>query len=121
VVCNSACNFDPPYGAEILRLATIAAEEAGLGVAALVHDAMMIEAPVERIDADTAVLREIMRRAARTVIGIDIRVDYETVRYPDRYMDMSERDDSANPRRKTMWRQIMDLLAEVEQSSEAAA
>ena len=57
------------------------------------HDAVLIEAPIERIEADVALMREIMRRASRIVLNADadgtheLRTDYEIIRYPDRYSD----------------------------------
>ena len=55
-------------GAEMLRIACIWATRHGLGLRAPVHDALLIEAPLERIDADVALLKEIMRRASRVVL-----------------------------------------------------
>jgi DNA polymerase family A len=80
-------------GADILRIACILAARHGIKVVAPVHDAVLIEAPIERIEADVALMREIMRRASRIVLNKDangtheLRTDYTIVRYPDRYRD----------------------------------
>jgi hypothetical protein len=74
-------------GAEMMHIVAIAAMEAGIQTCAPVHDAFLIEAPIDRIDADVAKMREIMTKAGRVVTGIDVRVDIKIVRYPDRYMD----------------------------------
>jgi DNA polymerase-1 len=90
-------------GAEMLRLACCYATEAGLAVVAPVHDAIAIEAPAERIDADVLRLRECMERASREVLGgFTIVADCEkVVRYPDRYADR---------RGDVMWATVTELL-----------
>jgi DNA polymerase I len=97
-------------GADILRVACIWATRHGLELCGPVHDAIVIEAPVERIDADVALLQEIMRRASRAVLAppggaafIELRTDAKIVRYPDRYTD---------PRGDDIWRRVLKLLAE---------
>ena len=52
-------------GADILRIACILAVRHGIKLLAPVHDAILIEAPVDRIEADVALMKEIMRRAPR--------------------------------------------------------
>ena len=80
-------------GADILRIACILAARHGIKLVAPVHDAVLIEAPIERIEADVALMREIMRRASRIVLNADadgtheLRTDYKIIRYPDRYTD----------------------------------
>jgi DNA polymerase family A len=97
-------------GADILRVACIWATRHGLELCGPVHDAIVIEAPVERIDADVALLQEIMRRASRAVLAppggaafIELRTDAKIVRYPDRYTD---------PRGDDIWRRVLELLAD---------
>ena len=51
-------------GAEMMRLAAIAATEAGIEVRAPVHDAFLIAAPLHRLDADICAMRDIMRGRA---------------------------------------------------------
>ena len=80
-------------GADILRIACILATRHGIRLLAPVHDAVLIEAPIERIEADVALMQEIMRRASRIVLNADasgtheLRTDAKIVRYPDRYSD----------------------------------
>jgi hypothetical protein len=89
-------------GAEMMRIAAIAATEAGIQVCCPVHDAFLISAPADRIDNDVAVMRAIMSRAGRAVTGgLDVRTDVKIVRWPDRYMDK---------RGEGMWGRIMGLL-----------
>jgi DNA polymerase I len=89
-------------GAEMLRIAAIAATEAGIQVCAPVHDAFLIAAPLERLEADVAAMRDMMKKAGRAVTGsLDIRTDAEIVRWPGRYSD---------ERGKAMWEKVMSLL-----------
>ena len=75
-------------GAEMLRLACCLASERGLKVCAPVHDAILIEAPVERIDHDVARLQACMREASRLVlVGFELESDAMIVRSPERYQD----------------------------------
>jgi hypothetical protein len=96
-------------GAEMMRLAAIAAAEAGLEVGCPVHDGFILCAPVERIEADVAAMREIMRQAGLAITRIlDLRVDAKIVRYPDRYSD---------PRGLDMWQRVMALRAELDRNA----
>jgi DNA polymerase-1 len=52
-------------GSEMLRLACCLVTERGVEVTALVHDALMIHAPMERLAADIAIAREAMIEASR--------------------------------------------------------
>jgi len=89
-------------GAEMLRLACSMAHEAGLAICAPVHDAVLLEAPLETLERDVARLREIMTEAGRIVLdSFPVRTDAEIVRYPDRYMDKRGED---------MWRLVIGLL-----------
>src|SRR5262249_50772095 len=102
-------------GAEILRIACIMAHRHGIQLCAPVHDAVLIEAPLERIEADVALMREIMRRASRIVLNAkpagpyELRTDATIVRYPDRYSDK---------RGEQIWQQMVQLLVEHEQPQE---
>jgi len=85
-----------------MRIAAIGATEAGIEVCAPVHDAFLIAAPLERLDADVEQMRSIMSAAGRVVTGgLDIRTDAKVVRWPDRYMD---------ERGKEMWGRVMAAL-----------
>jgi DNA polymerase-1 len=106
-------------GADILRIACIMATRHGVGLLASVHDAALIEAPIERIEADVALMREIMRRASRAVLNAaaagphELRTDVNIVRHPDRYSD---------PRGVEVWEKVLGLLAALkDQQKEKAA
>jgi DNA polymerase I-like protein with 3'-5' exonuclease and polymerase domains len=94
-------------GADILRIACILANRRGIRLLAPVHDAVLIEAPIDRIEADVALTREIMRRASRIVLNADadgiheLRTDYTIIRYPDSYSDK---------RGAKIWAEVLALL-----------
>jgi hypothetical protein len=89
-------------GAEMLRLACCLATERGIAVCAPVHDALLIEGPVDLIEDLVAETQRIMREASTIVLGgFALRTDAKLVRWPDRYMD---------DRGRTMWDRIMRLL-----------
>ena len=94
-------------GAEMLRLACCLATEDGLAICCPIHDALLLEAPLDRLDDDVARLRKHMAEASKVVLdGFEIRTDVEIVRWPDRYSD---------ERGITMWEKVMMLLDKVEQ------
>jgi hypothetical protein len=89
-------------GAEMLRLACSFATERGVEVCAPVHDAVLICAPLDRLEADIAVMRAAMAEASKVVLsGFEIGTDVKVVRYPHRYMD---------PRGTVMWDRVMGLI-----------
>jgi hypothetical protein len=88
-------------GAEMMRIAAIAATEANIEVAAPIHDAFLIAAPLDRLDADVATMQGMMEKAGEYVAGIPIRTDAKVVRWPDRYMD---------ERGQAMWDRVLVLL-----------
>jgi hypothetical protein len=89
-------------GAEMLRLACMHLTEAGIRVCAPVHDALLIEAPLDEIDATIEQARALMARASCEVLGgFELSTDVEIVRYPDRYMDK---------RGVVMWNTVNELV-----------
>jgi hypothetical protein len=94
-------------GADILRIACVWAHRRGIKLCGTVHDAVVIEAPIDRIEADVALMQEIMRRSSRVVLNADPAGTYElrtaatVVKYPDRYGD---------GRGAQMWAEVLDLL-----------
>jgi hypothetical protein len=93
-------------GAEMLRIACCLATERGIEVCAPVHDAVLISAPLDRIEADVAAMRAAMSEASRIVLaGFELNTDVKIVRWPDRYMD---------PRGAAMWNRVCDLVSKAE-------
>ena len=93
-------------GAEMLRVACCLATERGIEVCAPVHDAVLICAPIERLDADIAATQSAMSEASRAVLdGFEISTDVKIIKSPDRYSD---------ERGRVMWTRVCDLVASAE-------
>ena len=91
-------------GAELLRIACCLATERGIEVCAPVHDAVLIAAPLERIEADVAAMQAAMAEASAAVLGGFV-LGTEAKTYPDRYRD---------PRGEVMWTRVSDLVRQRE-------
>jgi DNA polymerase I len=93
-------------GAEMLRLACSMVTELGIHVCAPVHDALLIEAPLEELDETVTKTQELMAEASRVVLdGVELRSDAKVIRYPDRYMD---------ERGEKMWNTVWRILERME-------
>jgi DNA polymerase I-like protein with 3'-5' exonuclease and polymerase domains len=105
-------------GADILRIACILMVRHGIKLLGSVHDAVLIEAPVDRIERDAALARECMRRASRIVLNAaadgphELRTDAKIIRYPDRYNDK---------RGEEIWTYVLRHLAGYERQQETAS
>jgi DNA polymerase-1 len=89
-------------GGEMLRLACSLGIERGIKICAPVHDAVLIEAPVDRLEKDIAVMRNCMEEASRVVLsGFSLQTEAKTVIHPNHYSDR---------RGERMWREIVALL-----------
>jgi DNA polymerase I len=97
-------------GAEMLRIACCLAAERGVEVCAPVHDAVLICAPLDRLEVDIGTMRGAMAEASRLVLaGFELGTDMKVVRWPDRYAD---------PRGVEMWNRVCSLVKEVEEPSQ---
>jgi hypothetical protein len=93
-------------GAEMLRLACVLMTSNGIRVCAPVHDAVLIEAPLDQLDATIERARALMAEASSVVLnGFMLRTDVEVIRYPERYQD---------GRGRKMWETVQGLLLELE-------
>jgi DNA polymerase I len=93
-------------GAEMLRIACCLATERGIEVCAPVHDAVLICAPLDRLEADIVGMQAAMCEASKIVLGgFELGTDVKVVRYPERYSD---------DRGVLMWERVMRLIAERE-------
>jgi hypothetical protein len=94
-------------GAEMLRLACCRATEAGVQICAPIHDAVLIEAPLNGLDAAVAQTQQVLSDASAAVLGgFRLRTDVKIFRYPDRFDD---------PRGAAMWEAVQAVLAELQQ------
>jgi DNA polymerase I len=100
-------------GAELLRLACCLGIERGIEICAPVHDAVLICAPLDRLDDDVAKMRAIMAEASRIVLdGFELSTDANIIKYPDRYMD---------ERGAVMWQRVLRLITERQSTKEKIA
>jgi len=89
-------------GAEMLRLACCFATEQGIRVCAPVHDAILIEAPLDELDGAVAQTQAAMRQASEIVLGgFALRSEAKLIRHPDRFMD---------ERGRQMWQTVCSIL-----------
>jgi len=97
-------------GADILRMASVLLERNELEIVGPVHDAVLLECPVEDADNVAKKAVAVMERASSYVLGEQrvVRVDYEIIRYPDRYSD---------PRGVETWNRVTRLLDEMDTES----
>ena len=85
-----------------LRLACCLGTERGIEICAPVHDAVLICAPLDRLEDDIATMRAAMAEASRIVLGgFELRTDATRILYPHRFQDS---------RGIGMWRQVMELI-----------
>lgn len=90
-------------GAEMLRMAACFATEEAIEVCALIHDAVLIVAPLDRLEAEIRRTRHVMAKASNIVLdGFELRTDVHVVRHPHRYRDN---------RGALMWERVMRLIA----------
>jgi DNA polymerase I len=95
-------------GAEMLRLACCLATERGIEVCAPVHDAVLICAPLDRLEHDVTATQAAFTEASRVVLnGFELRSEAKIVRFPDRYSDA---------RGRRMWQETMRLIEKAEAS-----
>jgi len=89
--------------AEILRVATTMMLDNGIQLCALVHDAVLIEAPLDRIGHDVAIAQQCWREASQIVLdGFALESDCVVTKYPDRYFD----EDGEH-----MWLRLQEMIA----------
>lgn len=75
-------------GAEMLRLACCEATEGGISVCMPVHDALLIEAPIEQLDDAIVQTQDSMAKASSLVLdGFTLRTSVRTVRWPHSWED----------------------------------
>ncbi len=101
--------FVQANSAGIMRLAAILATERGLGVCAIVHDAFLLEAPIEDMQQQVAELKECMDEASAVlldgfVLGVDGWQLEKWIVYPNRYMD---------ERGRGFWLEVEESLAKL--------
>jgi hypothetical protein len=91
--------------AEIMRLATTFMLDEGLALCATVHDAVLIESQIDRINNAVEVAKSCWKRASEIVLdGFGLDADSKIVCYPDVYHD----EDGSE-----MWNRLQTILDEL--------
>lgn len=92
-------------GAEMLRLSCCLATERGIEVCAPVHDALLVEAPLDRLEQVVTRTQQAMAEASEGVLsGFRLRSEPKLIRHPDRYSDA---------RGVRMWDSVQQILQEL--------
>ncbi len=106
---NSLQNFPmQTHAAEMLRLALTYAADAKIGICAPLHDAIFAVAPIEKEKETVEGLLDCMRRASIGVVGAEVPVEVEIIRFPDRYIPTKK------PEAIETWKVMMNTLENVE-------
>jgi DNA polymerase-1 len=95
-------------GADMMKLAAIAADEVGIRICAPVHDAFVIMAPVNELDDAISTMTRIMMKAAAVVTGgleIPVEKSFE-VRWPDCLGDVRKE----KAKGQALWTEIRGLV-----------
>lgn len=89
-------------GSEMMRLAHMQLVQQGVRVCAPVHDAFLVEAPIDEIEEVAAQTAVTMEWAGRVILdGFRLRSEAHIVRFPERLLE-----DKGVP----MWNLVMELL-----------
>jgi hypothetical protein len=89
-------------GAEMLRIACCLALDRGVSVCAPVHDAILIEAPLNELEEAITTAQQAMSDASAAVLsGFRLGSEAKIIRYPERYMD---------PRGTKMWKTVWNII-----------
>jgi DNA polymerase-1 len=89
-------------GAEMLRLACCLGTERGIEICAPVHDAVLMCAPLDRLESDVACMQAAMREASVIILnGFELGTDADVIKYPNRFSD---------ERGTVMWLRVMSLI-----------
>ena len=92
-------------GADMLRLAVCLAQDAGVRIIALVHDAILVEVTEDQIDYAVAVAKAAMTRASEVVLGgFALRTEEWVVRHPGRLLTATS---------VPMWNRVWQLVNDI--------
>jgi DNA polymerase I-like protein with 3'-5' exonuclease and polymerase domains len=93
-------------GAEMLRLACCLGAERGVRICAPVHDAVLVEAPLQDLQRTVATMQTAKSDASAVVLdGFRLRSDAKIIRHPDRYED---------ERGRQMWEEVWAVMRGLE-------
>jgi hypothetical protein len=102
-------------GADMMRIAMIAATEAGIKICAPIHDAFWVMAPLVELDSTIERMKDIMLRAGEAVTGgLRVGVSVEKiVRWPNCFGDVR----APNDKGQAMWDEIRSLIPQLQQKA----
>jgi DNA polymerase I len=93
-------------GGDLMRLAACHAVEAGLEIVALIHDAFLALAPLNRLQADAEMLEAYMRQACVDILGTnELRSKTVTFAYPEHFVEKKGLD---------LYHKVLGLLDELD-------
>jgi len=91
-------------GAEMLRLACVFALEQKVRIVAPVHDAILIEYPLNQATTHIRAAQDAMALASRLVLnGFELKADVQEFQYPSRFVDA---------RGQAMWDLVWEIIEE---------
>lgn len=91
-------------GAELTRNASVKVMAAGIGICAVVHDALLVEDTIDNIDVTAKRTQTIMEQTSTAMFGATCRADIEyIIKHPDCYHDA---------RGTKTWAKLMESLEE---------
>ena len=102
-------NFHPQATcADIMRRAVALMADSGIAICEIVHDAVMVEAPLDTLEATVHTAQDCWRQASQEILGFELEADAKRCMYPQRYEDEDG---------KSMWVTLMGLLAKAGKDS----
>jgi DNA polymerase I len=85
-------------------------------VCAPIHDALLIEAPLARLDEHVRLTQEAMEEASAVVLnGFRLRSEAKLIPHPKRYLDPQKATDKPEKGRD-MWDLVWEAVAEMERT-----
>jgi hypothetical protein len=95
--------------AEILRLASIFLMERSISVACPIHDSLLIECAEEDLeDVAQEAIRHMIRAGEYVLGGFRLRVESQSLRYPDRLHD---------PRGQNTWDRVLNIASRIDSTT----
>lgn len=106
-------NFHPQATcADIMRRAVALMADRGIAICEIVHDAVMVEDSLDKLETTVQSARDCWRQASREVLGFELDADAKHCTFPDRYEDKDG---------ESMWGTLIGLLEKAEQGLSDAA
>jgi hypothetical protein len=95
-----------------MRRAVALMADRGIAICEIVHDAVMVEDSLDKLETTVQSARDCWRQASREVLGFELDADAKHCTFPDRYEDKDG---------ESMWGTLIGLLEKAEQGLSDAA